>query len=176
MNMIQGWTVAIRRIPQARLLDVVLIGAGLAFAGFYFLLFTHLNAAPVFQGPTVIGSLHQYQYAMDSCHTSSSNISISGWLAKPGLGWEKHATTALIRDESDGRMFVMKTDLPDREDVTKFLNKVLGDKVRYWNAGFAASLNLRASGRRIRKGRIYIAYDEDKSYTLVAMPCIFSYP
>lgn len=161
-------------ISEARLVDVGVVAAGLALAGFYWFLFARFNAAPPFQNPATMGSLVQYAHYMDGCRTSVSKISITGWLAKPGVHRDRHATTALIRDESDGRMFVMKTDVLNRKEVTAHLNNALGDTVDYDNSGFSASLNLHAASRGIREGRVYIAYDEGGIYMLLPMPCTYS--
>lgn len=150
------------------------MAVGVAFFGFYSLLFLHFNAAPDFHGVFTANPRRDFQYYMDSCRVSVSKISISGWVAKPAVRRGKHATTAVLRDESNGRMYVMKTDLPPRRDVTAHLNQVLGDAVNYDNTGFSASLNLSATGRGIREGRVYVAYDEGQSYSLVPMPCAFS--
>lgn len=159
-----------------RLLDVLLIAAALFLACFYVLVFRSFNQAPPFEGP--VGRylpLQAFQSKIESCKFSAyRRILISGWVARPGQRRGKHSTTVVIRDAADGRLFAMETDLPPRRDVSRKLNKLLGDSVDYTTSGFSASLNLRKAGHLIREGRLYIAYDEGKSYTLIPTTCSFS--
>ena len=147
--------------------------AGVVFLGFYSFLFGSFNAAVPFSAPATQGQLGDFAYSVDRCAGTTSKISVAGWIAKPGVHRATHATTVLIRDESGGRLFAMKTDLPNRKDVTAHLNRLLGDDVDYDNTGFSASLNLRKARRGIRQGRIYIAFDENGQYTLLPMPCTY---
>ena len=157
-----------------RFLNVLLIAAALFLACFYALLFKGFNRAPLFEGP-VGGAQSALQSKIESCKFSAHRrILISGWVARPGQRRGKHTTTVVIRDAADGRLYAMETDLPPRRDVSDKLNKLFGDRIDYTTSGFAASLNLQKAGHRIRQGRLYIAYDEGDSYTLIPTTCSFS--
>jgi hypothetical protein len=165
---------AFRLSCSSRLLEFAPAMGGAVFLGFYSFLFGSFNAADPFRVPATQGHLDAFAYSLDRCARSTSKISVAGWVAKPGVHRATHTTTVLIRDESDGRLFAMKTDLPNRKDVTVHLNRMLGDDVDYDNTGFSASLNLHKARRGIKQGRVYIAFDENGQYTLLPMPCTYS--
>jgi hypothetical protein len=148
--------------------------AGIVSAGFYALLYCNFNSAPRFDGITIAEPAEAYRLNLDKCERNGRQIWLSGWLAKAGVSRKKHSTTAVIRDESTGLIYVMKTDLPPRPDVTQYLNKALGDQLDYDSSGFSASLDLAATGGRIRAGAVYVAFQQGNQFTLIPTSCAFT--
>jgi hypothetical protein len=158
----------------ARRIALLPIVACVLFVAFQARMFARYNAAPPLDGPAVEGDPGRFRHAVELCRSSASKVSIAGWIARPGLYRPTHRTTAVLRDDRDGRFYGMKTDLPTRRDVTTRLNAALGDRVNYENSGFAASLDVVDAGLHIAHGQVYVAFEEAGRYTLLPMPCTYS--
>lgn len=150
------------------------MAACVLFVAFQASMFARFNAAAPLNGPVVEGDPGQFRHAVELCRSSVSKVSIAGWVARPGLYRPTHRTTVVLRDEKNGRLYAMKTDLPTRRDVTTRLNAALGDRVNYENSGFAASLDVVDAGLQIAHGRVYVAFEERGRYILLPMPCTYS--
>lgn len=106
----------------------------------------------------------------EHCHWTARKISVVGWIARRGVGAGVRRVRAVVVDPA-GRAVAMKTSLRDREDVSTRLNQRFGDRTRYRNAGFSASLSLSVAGPMPRDARVFLAYDDGQLRALVPLAC-----
>ena len=154
-----------------------LVLAALVLAGLSVLRWQSLTRLAPFEGKvvgeaptaTVLGQ-------MERCARSSRRFEVSGWMARAGVVRGPHVTRVLLRDDRDGRLWQLPTELPPRSDVNVRLNRGTPGPVDYTTSGYAASLDLRRAKPRIPAGQVLIACDEGVAqagtqYVLVQIPC-----
>jgi hypothetical protein len=154
--------VVARFVTGGLLASAVLIGA------YYAVLYFRLNAAPAFAGPFAPAG-GEFATHVDTCRSTRSKVSITGWAARRGLQRGSHDTRVVFRETASGRLVAMRTDLVRRPDVTAALNARFGDTLDYDTSGFAASLNLAAAG--LGPGTALLAFDNGGTYSLLPLPC-----
>ena len=166
----------IERTGRVRIfIGILLPACALALAAFYALLFQRDNAAPVVNltGFNIDG--RDILYQMDKCWSNDKKLVVSGWVVRKGHGAARRSVRVVVVDDS-GQPRAMKTTQIDREDVSGQVNHRLGDKIRYRNAGFSASLNLAAADPPIRPGALHITYDDGDRKVLLPIPCRAGHP
>jgi hypothetical protein len=100
---------------------------------------------------------------VERCAQSSRRFEVSGWMARRGVVRGPHATRVLLRDDRDGRVWQLPTELPPRSDVNVRLKRGASGPVDYTTSGYAASLDLRRAKPRIASGLVMIAFDEGQA-------------
>lgn len=113
---------------------------------------------------------------VERCARSSRHFEVSGWMARAGVVRGPHVTRVLLRDDRDGRLWQLPTELPPRSDVNVQLNRAGATGVDYTTSGYAASLDLRIAKTRVPAGQVLIAFDEGlrpagTHYLLVPVAC-----
>lgn len=151
---------------------VGLFASALALAAFYLVLFLRDNAAPVVDLMGFrIADADEFQYEMDRCQSNGKKVAVTGWIARIGHGADVHNVRVVIVDRPSGRAYALKTSLQQSDELKERLNRRLGDRIVYRNAGFTASLRLETANRVIRQGRLYITYEDDEVSVLLPLPC-----
>ena len=113
---------------------------------------------------------------VERCVLSSRRFEVAGWMARAGVVRGPHVTRVVLRDDRDGRLWQLPTELPPRSDVNFRLNHGEGGRVDYTTSGYAASLDVRRAKPRIPAGQVLIAFDEGLApagtqYVLVPIAC-----
>src|SRR3546814_11215489 len=75
---------------------------------------------------------------MEECWSNDKKLAAAGWVVREGRDKSRRSVRVVLVDDEDGQARARKTTLLDREDVSRDLNKKLGDPLRYRNAGFTA--------------------------------------
>ena len=114
---------------------------------------------------------------IERCQLHGGRLTVHGWIARPGMQRGPHATRVLLRNDADGRYYLMHTDLRPRADVNARLAAELHDGIDYTTSGFAAWVDLVRAEPAVTGARVFIAYDEGDgragpSYVLVPTDCI----
>jgi hypothetical protein len=114
---------------------------------------------------------------IERCQLHGGRLTVRGWIARPGTQRGRHATRVLLRNDADGRYYLMHTDLRPRADVNARRAAELHDGIDYTTSGFAAWVDLARAQPAVAGARIFIAYDEGDgrtgpSYVLVPTDCI----
>jgi len=150
---------------------VFLVVSALASAAFFHVQYRRDNAAP--DVDLAAYSRHappSLVAGVEHCHRTPRKIAVEGWVARQGVGAGVRRVRAVIVDRA-GRGFAMKTSLRDREDVSARLNQRFGDRTRYRNAGFNASIGLAAAGLAPEGARLLLAYDDGEVRALLPLSC-----
>lgn len=113
---------------------------------------------------------------VERCALSARRFEVAGWMARAGAVRGPHVTRVLIRNDRDGRLWQLPTELPPRPDVNARLNPGGANGVDYTTSGYAASLDLRSAKARIPAGQVLIAFDEGLApagtqYLIVPLDC-----
>ena len=154
-----------------------LVLAALVLAGLSIVRWQSLTRLEFFTGK-LVGAAHHTAFLgrVERCVLSSRRFEVSGWMARPGVVRGPHHTRVLLRDDRDGRVWQLPTELPPRSDVNVRLNGGSTGPVDYTTSGYAASLDLRRARPRIPSGQVMIAFDEGQApagtqYVIVEIPC-----
>ncbi|MGO4549630.1 hypothetical protein AB4059_00785 [Lysobacter sp. 2RAF19] len=152
-----------------------LVVAAVVLAGLSVARFRSLTRVVPFAGQVVDGvPATALLGRVERCAVSPRRFEVSGWMAQPGVARGPHVTRVLLRDDRDGRLWQLPTELPPRSDVNVQLNRAGFAGADYTTSGYAASLDLRRAKPRIAAGQVFIAYDQGTSgrrYQLVRVAC-----
>src|SRR3546814_18999618 len=107
---------------------------------------------------------------MEECWSNDKKLAAAGWVVREGRDKSRRSVRVVLVDDEDGQARALKTTLLDREDVSRDLNKKLGDALRYRNAGFTASLDVAAAAPPIRPETLSLAYDAGYGKALRPIP------
>src|SRR3546814_16110581 len=95
---------------------------------------------------------------MEECWSNDKKLAAAGWVVREGRDKSRRSVRVVLVDDEDGQARALKTTLLDREDVSRDLNKTLGNAHRSRNAGFTESLDVAAADPPIRPGTTYTPY------------------
>ena len=158
------------------LLAIFLLASALGLGGFHALLFQHDNAAPVVDLAGYRTEAAGFRYRMEKCRSNGRKLAAIGWIVREGRDQSRRTVRVVLVEDEGGRARALKTTLVDREDVSRDLNRQLGDVIRYRNAGFTASLDVTAADPPLRPGTLHVAYDDGDRKVLLPIPCRMERP
>src|SRR3546814_18063529 len=104
---------------------------------------------------------------MEEGWSNDKRLAAAGWVVREGRDKSRRSVRVVLVDDEDGQARALKTTLLDREDVSRDLNKKLGDAPRYRNAGFTASLDVAAADPPIRPDRKSVVSGKSVSLRIV---------
>ena len=83
-----------------------------------------------------LGEVEGVKWERDDVSATDDYVLIKGWLLKPGVSVQKVAMHVVLRDQKDGRYYVVPTDVTERTDITERM----GDGNIYDYSGFTVIL------------------------------------
>lgn len=84
-----------------------------------------------------IDSFDKYFYNFDSIYQKNGRLLIEGWIVKKNEDIQKSKISICLYDHYTNKVYILKTSIKIREDVTSYLN----DGFNYNYCGFASKVN-----------------------------------
>ena len=155
----------------ANAVRVALVAAAIALCAFQAFDFRRDNAAPAFDAsghaPAAPG---QFAVHVARCQGNGKKIVVEGWLAPRGQRRGARTVQVVVVEDDGNAAYRLDTRLRDDPAAAAALVERFGAG-DYTFSGFGASLDMGASGRAMRPGRLHATYEDATMRVLVPLPC-----
>lgn len=150
---------------------LTLVAAAVALGAFQAFDFRRDNDAPVFDAsghaPAAPG---QFAVHVARCQGNGKKIVVEGWVAPRGQRRGARTVQVVVVEDDGNAAYRLDTRLRDDPAAATALAERFGAG-NYAFSGFGASLDMEASGRAMRPGRLHVAYADATMRVLVPLPC-----
>lgn len=161
----------VSRISIRNATGIGLLLSAMLLTAFYCFLHLRDNALPAFDlSGFRLAAGDGFRYRIEKCRSNEKKLVAKGWLVREGHGANRRRVLLVAVDEA-GLAHAVKTTLQQRDDLAQLLERTLGDRINYGNAGFAASLNLNIARLDLPRTRLFLAYDDGDVRVLLPVTC-----